>query len=169
MATISPFDICIILRALRCSLYLHSYFGLMPFRGHCIDTLSRGSDLQFDSRPMEIYDAVNLIDSALTFVAGSFMCEYQILKNLAGWHTHTHTKAMTWREYTASTKSNLFILLSRGEYYAACCVTKRKVLFFSCISRGDGTTQWRIVSRAELKFSRCEVSRINEKFERRGF
>lgn len=46
----------------------------MPFRGHCIDILSRGSDLQFDSRPMEIYDAVNLIDSALTFVSdGSFV------------------------------------------------------------------------------------------------
>lgn len=51
-----------------------AYFGLMPFRNYCIDILSRGSDLQFDSRPMEIYDAVNLIDSALTFVAGSFVC-----------------------------------------------------------------------------------------------
>jgi len=38
----------------------------MPFRGHCVDILSRGGDLQFDSRPMEIYGAVNLIDSALT-------------------------------------------------------------------------------------------------------
>lgn len=62
--------------------------------------------------------AVNLIDSALTFVAGSFVCECQILKNLAGWHIYVHTQnsnraqaAMTWHEYTASTKSNLFILL----------------------------------------------------------
>lgn len=55
----------------------------MPFRGHCIDLLSRGSDLQFDSRPMEIYGAVNLIDSALTSLVASCARECQILKKLA--------------------------------------------------------------------------------------
>lgn len=76
----------------------------MPFRGHCIDILSRGSDLQFDSRPMEIYDAVNLIDSALTRrVAGSFvLARMSDIKNLA-WHNGREARcgflrAMTRRE-----------------------------------------------------------------------
>lgn len=77
----------------------------MPFRRHCIDILSRGSDLQFDSRPMEIYGAVNLIDSALTRRAGSFVlararARMSDIKKLsvAQWPAYGFLRAMTRRE-----------------------------------------------------------------------
>jgi len=72
----------------------------MPFRGHCIDIFSRGSDLQFDSRSMEIYSAVNLIDLALTRrVVGSFVARARMsdIKNLA-----RHTMASLVRFLTGN-------------------------------------------------------------------
>lgn len=143
---------------------------------------SRQRDLQFDSRPMEIYGAVNLIDSALTRrVAGSFVwARMSDIKKLsaAQWPARFgFLQVMTRRECTVRMRSRIIYLSYPWRIMPRIALAKKGLVLLMYAPQG---TPVRLISSlddsvmryngglfwVELK-SRCEAP-INEKFERRA-